>query len=72
MSTRGASAAALKRHLIQIVDALSEARLSYMIIGAVALSAWGRPRATLDLDFIIRTPEIPEAFVRVEHLLLFC
>jgi hypothetical protein len=35
-----------------------------MIIGAFALSAWGRPRATLDLDLIIQAPEIPDALVR--------
>jgi hypothetical protein len=55
--------AVLKRHLIQIVDVLSELRLPYMIIGAFALPAWGRPRATLDLDFIIQTPEVPEELV---------
>src|SRR2546422_4975104 len=31
--------------------ALSEAGVPYMIIGAIALAAWGRPRATLDLAF---------------------
>src|SRR5207249_3266755 len=36
----------------------------YMIIGAFALPAWGRPRATLDLDFIIQTAEVPEGLVR--------
>lgn len=28
-------------------------RLKYMLIGAMALSVWGRPRATLDLDFLV-------------------
>ena len=64
MPNRGASSAVLKRCLIQIVDALRELRLSYMVIGAFALPAWGRPRATLDLDFIIQTPEVPEPLVR--------
>ena len=52
MSNRGARAAVLKDSLIQIVDALREIRVPYMVIGAFALPAWGRPRATLDLDFI--------------------
>jgi hypothetical protein len=30
-----------------------------MVIGAFALSAWGRPRATLDLDFMILADEFP-------------
>ena len=59
MTTRGVGLTALKHHLIQIVDTLSRFRLPYMILGAFALSAWGRPRATLDLDFILQTTEIP-------------
>ena len=54
----------LKQSLIQIVDALSALRLPYMLIGAFALSAWGRPRATLDLDFLIQTSEVPDRLVR--------
>jgi len=61
--TRGAGPASLKNQLIEIVDALSEAGVPYMIIGAFALPAWGRPRATLDLDFILQTPVIPDHLV---------
>lgn len=64
MSNRGARAAVLKDSLIQIVDALREIRVPYMVIGAFALPAWGRPRATLDLDFIIQTTEVPKELVR--------
>ena len=64
MPKRGVKPAALKRHLINIVDLLAEVKLTYMVIGAFALPAWGRPRATLDLDILIQTPEIPEIFVR--------
>ena len=43
--------------------------MPYMVIGAFALPAWGRPRATLDLDFIIQTPEVPEHLVlKLRHL----
>jgi len=31
-----------------------------MLIGALALPVWGRPRATLDMDFMILSGEIPE------------
>lgn len=34
-----------------------------MVIGAFALPVWGRPRATLDLDFIIQTAELPKSLV---------
>ncbi len=63
MPNSGARAAVLKDCLIQIVDALRELRLPYMVIGAFALPAWGRPRATLDLDFIIQTGEVPKNLV---------
>jgi hypothetical protein len=61
---RDDSAPVLKRRLIQVVDTLRELDLSYMVIGAFALSAWGRPRATLDIDFIIQTAEIPGNLVK--------
>jgi len=35
-----------------------------MVVGAFALTAWGRPRATLDLDFIIQTTEVPENLIQ--------
>jgi len=63
VTTRGVGPTVLKHHLIQIVDTLSRVRLPYMLIGAFALSAWGRPRATLDLDFILQTTEIPADLV---------
>ena len=64
MPNRGARAAVLKDHLFRIVDALGELRMPYMVIGAFALPAWGRPRATLDLDFSIQTAEMPKELVR--------
>lgn len=35
------------------VDCLRRARVRYAIIGAWALSLWGKPRATADLDFLV-------------------
>src|SRR5256885_2123281 len=64
MPQRGARTAVLKERLIQIVGVFGEIRLPYMVIGAFALAAWGRPRATLDLDFMIQAAELPKAFVR--------
>ena len=36
-----------------MVQCLRRARVRYAIIGAWALSLWGKPRATADLDFLI-------------------
>ena len=42
---------------------MRKARVPYMLIGALALSAWGRPRATLDIDFMVLAAEIPEKLI---------
>ena len=34
-------------------DLLRKERVPYALVGAWALTAWGRPRATLDLDFLV-------------------
>ena len=36
-----------------VIDSLKGAKAPYMMIGAWALSVWGRPRATMDLDFLV-------------------
>ena len=42
----------------EMLDALSEARADFMVIGAHAVAVYGRPRATGDLDIWVRpTPE---------------
>ena len=57
------SAVDLERALRGIVLAMRRARVPYMLVGALALSAWGRPRATLDIDFMILAADIPEKLV---------
>lgn len=39
--------------LYSVIDSLRGARVPYMMIGAWALAVWGRPRATMDLDFMV-------------------
>jgi hypothetical protein len=34
-----------------------------MVIGALALSAWGQPRSTMDFDFLIQADAIPDKLV---------
>jgi hypothetical protein len=38
---------------MRVVECLRRARVRYAIIGAWALSLWGKPRATADLDFLV-------------------
>jgi hypothetical protein len=40
----------------QVITALKNAGIEYMIGGAVAVWAWGEPRATLDLDLVVNIP----------------
>ena len=49
----------LETALREIVAAFRQVRIPYMLIGALALPVWGRPRATLDIDFMIFAAEIP-------------
>lgn len=46
-----------------VIAALETAGVTYMIGGAVAAWAWGEPRATLDLDIVVKIP--PEAVGRL-------
>lgn len=48
----------IKNSLITIGKVLSQLRLPYCIVGALAVAVWGEPRATRDLDILILlTPE---------------
>jgi hypothetical protein len=38
---------------LELVAILDDLRLSYMLIGGVAVGLWGEPRATLDVDLTI-------------------
>lgn len=39
--------------LHELVGALEKGRVQYCVIGALALGAWGQPRATQDLDVLV-------------------
>lgn len=47
----------LRRVLNLAVGCLQSRRTPYALIGAWALAAWGKPRATLDLDFLVMADE---------------
>lgn len=41
-----------------VIDSLTGTRVPYMVIGAWALAVWGKPRATMDLDFMVMVDEM--------------
>lgn len=43
--------------LDRVVVCLRRERIPYVLIGAWALAVWGRPRATLDVDFLVLIKE---------------
>lgn len=46
-----------------VIRVFRRTRIPYMLVGALALSAWGRPRATLDIDFMILADAVPANLV---------
>jgi hypothetical protein len=42
--------------LTLVIEALNAARVEYLIGGAIAEWAWGEPRATQDLDLVVKIP----------------
>lgn len=48
------SAGELTRDLGTITSFLDRLRIPYLLVGGLALSLWGRPRTTLDLDFLVQ------------------
>lgn len=43
--------------LLRIVPILEELGISYYVTGGLAISAWGAPRSTLDIDIVIKIIE---------------
>lgn len=46
--------------LIKIAEILSDLKIKYFVTGGFAVSVWGRPRATFDIDIIVKIIE-PQA-----------
>jgi hypothetical protein len=46
----------LVEFLILVIDALQSTNIEYLIGGAIAGWAWGEPRATQDLDLVVKIP----------------
>jgi hypothetical protein len=50
----------LLEQLATIVRALDRAQIEYALVGGLAVAVWGAPRATQDIDLLVR-PESVEA-----------
>ena len=50
---RAASSDSLIEAMRRSVECFGRERVSYALIGAWALTVWGRPRATTDVDFLV-------------------
>lgn len=44
-----------------ILAALDDAKVDYALIGGLAVAVWGAPRATKDIDLLIRPDDVPTA-----------
>ena len=49
--------ASQEKLLCEITKILSDLDIEYFVTGGMAVSVWGRPRSTLDIDVIIKIPE---------------
>ena len=57
--------------LLEIADALAEARIAYLIMGGHAVRHYGVDRNTLDFDFNVSTKDAPDLRARLERTRLF-
>ena len=50
----------LENLLKKVVERLQKTKIPYMLTGGLAVSIWGRPRSTLDLDIVINLKKVDE------------
>jgi len=48
----------IEKFLIKIVQILENLKIDYFVTGGLAVSVWGRPRATFDIDIVIKLIEV--------------
>jgi hypothetical protein len=48
-----------------VLEALEAANVEHALIGALAVAVWGAPRATKDIDLLIRREDLPAALASV-------
>jgi hypothetical protein len=51
----------LFEELRAVLEALDAARVDYALIGGLAVAVWGAPRATKDIDLLVRQEDVARA-----------
>jgi hypothetical protein len=51
----------LYEELQSVLEALDEAAVDYALIGGLAVAVWGAPRATKDIDLLVRRETLDQA-----------
>jgi predicted nucleotidyltransferase len=51
--------------LRSVLDALDQARVDSALIGGLAVAVWGAPRATKDIDLLVRSEDLEKAMEAV-------
>jgi hypothetical protein len=58
----------LYEELRGVLAALDGASVDYALVGALAVAVWGAPRATKDIDLLVRAEDLPRAMEAVRSL----
>ena len=51
--------------LRSVLNALDQARVDYALVGGMAVEVWGAPRATRDIDLLVRSEDLARAMSAV-------
>jgi hypothetical protein len=51
--------------LCSVLEALDHARVEHALVGGLAVAVWGAPRATKDIDLLVRGESLPAAMAAV-------
>jgi len=57
----------IEKLLVKIAKILNKLNIPYLITGGIAVTVWGRPRATFDIDVVVELKE-PKAFFLLKSL----
>jgi hypothetical protein len=56
----------LYEELRKVLDALDRASVDYALVGGLAVAIWGAPRATKDIDLLVRPEDLSSAKAALE------
>lgn len=48
-----------------VLESLDQARVDYALVGGLAVAVWGAPRATKDIDLLVRAEDVERALAAV-------